>query len=151
MDSSIGLAQPPAPRLSVGITPWEWRSACHDDVLDVDIIRRRPRRRHPDQLRDRSDRELAHVGGTRRSIHRSGLFSKWIDVEFGMTERHAQRFMTVAAAYGSKSDIMSGLSPTALYELTAPSTPEDVRAEVERQPVNGAQCRGPLSSIVTVG
>lgn len=62
-----------------------------------------------------------------------GSFLPWIDDEFGMTEQHARRFMHVAEVYGGKANIMFDLTPTALYELAAPSTPPEVRAEVERR------------------
>lgn len=40
----------------------------------------------------------------------------------------ATRFMGVAATFGSKSFIVKGLSATALYELAAPSTPDELLA-----------------------
>ena len=54
-----------------------------------------------------------------------GRFGEWLDAEFGWTDRAAQRFMQVASRF--KSDIMSDLSitPTALYLLAAPSTPDE--------------------------
>ncbi|WP_116654437.1 DUF3102 domain-containing protein [Pelagibacterium sediminicola] len=60
-----------------------------------------------------------------------GAFLPWIEAEFGMTDRTAARFMQVAEVYGNKFDIMSNLTPTVLYELAAPSTPEPVRQIVE--------------------
>jgi hypothetical protein len=41
--------------------------------------------------------------------------------------------MSVAEVYGGKYDSLSHLKPEALYELAAPSTPEEVRTEVERE------------------
>jgi hypothetical protein len=49
-----------------------------------------------------------------------------------MHEQSARRFMQVAERYG-KSNTMLDLTPTALYELAAPSTPPEVQAEVERR------------------
>ncbi|WP_052817797.1 DUF3102 domain-containing protein [Agrobacterium sp. SUL3] len=62
-----------------------------------------------------------------------GSFLPWISSEFGMTDRTAARFMQVAASYGSKFDIVSNLTPTVLYELAAPSTPETVRDMIEQK------------------
>ncbi|MCC0067115.1 MAG: DUF3102 domain-containing protein [Rhodovulum sp.] len=59
-----------------------------------------------------------------------GGFMPWIEAEFGMTDQSARRFMQVAERYG-KSNIMLDLTPTALFELAAPSTPEPVRELVE--------------------
>ena len=58
-----------------------------------------------------------------------GNFLPWIDAEFGMTDRTALNFMRVYEQFGSKSEMISNLRPTALYALAAPSTPEPVRDE----------------------
>lgn len=60
-----------------------------------------------------------------------GRFLPWIEAEFGMTDRAARNLMNVALTYGGKSEIISDLSLTVLYELAAPSTPEPVRQAVE--------------------
>ncbi|APO67248.1 hypothetical protein IE4872_CH01606 [Rhizobium gallicum] len=49
-----------------------------------------------------------------------------------MSDQTARRFMQVADAYGSKSNIVLNLEPTALYALAAPKTPLEVREEIER-------------------
>jgi hypothetical protein len=41
--------------------------------------------------------------------------------------------MLVASVYGAKSIPAMDLSPKALYELAAPSTPPEAQAEVERR------------------
>jgi hypothetical protein len=66
-----------------------------------------------------------------------GNFLPWIDREFGMTDKSAQRFMSVAERLGDKFDSVSNLSLTALYELAAPSTPEEVRTEVAERVAAG--------------
>jgi hypothetical protein len=66
-----------------------------------------------------------------------GNFLPWIDSEFGMTDKSAERFMSVAERFGDKFDSVSTLSATALYELAAPSTPEEVRSEVEARVASG--------------
>lgn len=58
-----------------------------------------------------------------------GNFLAWIEAEFGMTDRTARNFMAVHKQFGSKSEMISDLPPTALYALAAPSTPEPVRDE----------------------
>ena len=59
-----------------------------------------------------------------------GNFQKWIDAEFGWTERTAQRFMLVAK--NLDYDSLSGLNvlPSALYILSAPSTPDSAVEEL---------------------
>lgn len=62
-----------------------------------------------------------------------GEYTKWLDVEFGLSERMAQRFVNVYERLGVKSDIMSVLPPTTLYLLAAPSTPDEAIKAVEQQ------------------
>lgn len=62
-----------------------------------------------------------------------GLFLEWVQSEIGMTPRSAQRAMAAAEVLGDKSDTVSYLPPTVLYELSAPSTPEPVRTAVLRR------------------
>lgn len=59
-----------------------------------------------------------------------GQFTPWLQAEFDISERTARRFMKVAELFESKTDTVSVLTPKALYELSAPSTPESVRNEV---------------------
>lgn len=60
-------------------------------------------------------------------------FMEWLQVEFDMSERMIQHTMNVARTYGApeKRNIVTVLSPSALYLLAAPSTPKEARAEVE--------------------
>jgi hypothetical protein len=53
-----------------------------------------------------------------------GRYTAWIEAEFGWSEQHCRRFVHVARRF--KTNILFGLtfSPTALYTLAAPSTPE---------------------------
>ncbi len=52
-----------------------------------------------------------------------GEFQNWLKAEFDMTDRQARRFMEVASRFGTRSDIMSDLTPTILYLIASPSTP----------------------------
>jgi hypothetical protein len=51
------------------------------------------------------------------------------------------RLMLVAERYG-KSNIMLHLPPTALYELAAPSTPDEVRDQIESRAGAGESGHG---------
>jgi len=66
-----------------------------------------------------------------------GRFLPWINTEFGMGERAARNFMSVAERYGSKSAIIADLPPTVLYELAAPSTSDAVRDIIENKTTTG--------------
>ncbi|MCJ2134036.1 DUF3102 domain-containing protein [Methylobacterium sp. J-026] len=56
-----------------------------------------------------------------------GQFGTWLATEFGWSERTAQRYMKATEVFGSKNDTVSVLEPTAIYQLSAKSTPENVR------------------------
>jgi hypothetical protein len=62
-----------------------------------------------------------------------GQYTKWLDVEFGLSERMAQHFMNVRRRLGSKSEKFSVLPPSTLYLLAAPSTPDEAIETVEEQ------------------
>src|SRR5215207_6198431 len=59
-----------------------------------------------------------------------GAFGPWLNAEFGWSERTAQRFLQAVEVFGSKADTVSVLEPTAIYELSAKSTPSSVRDAV---------------------
>lgn len=54
-----------------------------------------------------------------------GRFGDWLQAEFEMAERTAQNFMAVATRF-PKSATVADFSPKVLYELAAPSTPDEV-------------------------
>ena len=62
-----------------------------------------------------------------------GAFTDWLDTEFGLSATMAQRFMRVATRLGSQQQAFLTLSPTVLYELAAPSTPDAAIDEVQEQ------------------
>ena len=66
-----------------------------------------------------------------------GLFTQWLAQTFPFTERTAQRWMNAAEQYGAKSDLGSLLNSKVLQLLAAPSTPEDVREEIEARATAG--------------
>jgi hypothetical protein len=63
-----------------------------------------------------------------------GAFPSWIAFEFEMSQAAAYRFMTIAEHYdGGDFSRVRTLSGRALYELATPTTPDEVRTEVERR------------------
>jgi len=72
-----------------------------------------------------------------------GCFLNWLDTEFGWSDRTAQRFMNVAEILKEKlQDKSVNLSNfnfdfTALYYVTAPSTPKQAREEVFARAIAG--------------
>lgn len=66
------------------------------------------------------------------------MFGAWIATEFEMGDQSARRFMHVAEKYaGANPTDLLDLSADALYALAAPSTPQEVRDEVERMLIDG--------------
>lgn len=74
-----------------------------------------------------------------------GQFGRWLAAEFGWSERTAQRFIQANHVFGGKSDTVSVLEPTAIYQLSAPSTPVEVRQLVLAKLERGE--RPPLAEI----
>ena len=58
-----------------------------------------------------------------------GNFEKWIKINFEMKRMTAHNIMQVAERFGSNIQLLY-ISPTILYELAAPSTPDSVIEEV---------------------
>jgi hypothetical protein len=65
------------------------------------------------------------------------MFLPWIEAEFEMSQSAAYRFINVAEQYSGKLLTVGSLSPKALYELAAPSTPPEAREEIERRVAAG--------------
>ncbi|MFZ1413243.1 MAG: DUF3102 domain-containing protein [Defluviicoccus sp.] len=66
-----------------------------------------------------------------------GLFTQWLAQTFPFTARTAQLWMNAAEQYGAKSEVTSVLRSEVLQLLAAPSTPEDVREELEARATAG--------------
>lgn len=62
-----------------------------------------------------------------------GEYGRWLDIEFGLSDRMAQRFVNVYVRLGIKSDKLSVLPPSTLYMLSAKSTPDEAIQEIEKQ------------------
>jgi hypothetical protein len=68
-----------------------------------------------------------------------GKFGAWLKAEFGWSERTAQRYMKAAEQFGGKPDIVSDLEPSAVYLLSANSTPPGVKDDVVRRLEEGSR------------
>jgi Protein of unknown function (DUF3102) len=85
------------------------------------------------RIRERTRASILDTGRDLLAIKEKlehGAFGRWIEAEFGMTERTAQNYMAVASTLGDKSEIVSLFPPTTVYRLAAKSTPNSVREEV---------------------
>ena len=66
-----------------------------------------------------------------------GLFTQWLAQTFPFTARTAQLWMNAAEQYGAKSELSSLLGDKVLVLLAAPSTPDEVRQEIEARATAG--------------
>jgi len=85
-----------------------------------------------DRIRSRLTTNLIKTGRDLRLVRKKlkhGQFGAWLRAEFGLTTRTAQRYMR-AARLADKSDTVSLLAPTALYALSAETTPKQAREKV---------------------
>lgn len=55
-----------------------------------------------------------------------GRFAGWLEQQFGLSQRSAERFMAAARRFGDRTDAVSNLLPGVLHELSAPGTPDEV-------------------------
>jgi len=62
-----------------------------------------------------------------------GAFLRWVQYEVHLPVRTAQAYMRVASWASNKNATVAHLTPTMLYLLSAPSTPEDFSAEILAQ------------------
>jgi hypothetical protein len=77
-------------------------------------------------------RSILRVGQLLLNIKPSlehGVFTRYVESELPFTLRTAENYMRAAGLLaGSKTEIVSLLSPTAMYALAARTMPEDTRA-----------------------
>lgn len=79
-----------------------------------------------------------------------GSFGKWLDAEFGWTDRTARKFMAVANVFKSESGSDLNIGAKALYYLAGPSTPEEARQEaIERAEAGEIVTHAVAKAIVT--
>ena len=88
------------------------------------------------RIKDRLVRQVEDIIETGRDLLEvkakleHGQFESWLTQEFNMTDRTARRFMQAATWAEGKTDMVSDLTPTSIYLLSAKSTPEGVHEQV---------------------
>ena len=88
------------------------------------------------RIRNRLSRLVPDIVDTGRDLQEvkskleHGQFEGWLKREFDMDVRTAQRFMRVAKWAEGKNDIVSHLTPSTIYLLSAPSTPQAIQEKV---------------------
>jgi hypothetical protein len=90
----------------------------------------------------RTTQDIIEIGRDLRAVKSAlghGRFGTWLQVEFAMSESSADRFMR--AASWAENRHVTNLPPTALYLLSARSTPRSVEDAVLAQMAAGATPR----------
>jgi len=106
------------------------KKAAPVTIPDVDL------NKIADRIRDRMGRETADIIATGNDLIEAkaalehGEFTAWLDDNFAMTYRTAERYISSAKWAEGKTDIVSDLLPTMLYLLSAPSTPVHIQKSV---------------------
>ena len=99
------------------------------------------------KLLKRTAQDLVNIGTSLNKVKERleyGKFTKWLEAEFTMSERTAQRLMKVANTF--TPDTVAGLDilPSALYELSKTTTPETVIEEAIAKAKQGETISRPL-------
>ena len=99
------------------------------------------------KLLKRTAQDLVNIGTSLNKVKdrlEYGKFTKWLEAEFTMSERTAQRLMKVANTF--TPDTVAGLDilPSALYELSKTATPEVVVEEAIAKAKQGETISRPL-------
>jgi len=111
--------------IEVGFNYSEVDEICRDDVRDT-AVRIKVRMA-------RTAEDIIDIGRDLISVKKAighGHFLRWIEAEFSMHIRTAQRFMAIADRFGMNATIPTHLSFEAMSALAAPSTPDEVIEEV---------------------
>lgn len=66
-----------------------------------------------------------------------GNFGRWLEAEFAWTQQTAQRFMHVGERFKFNNLLDLNFAPSALYLLSAPSTPDEALEEALERAENG--------------
>lgn len=85
-----------------------------------------------ERIKDRMTTNIIKIGKDLLAVKEQldhGQFIAWLSAELAMTPRSAQRYMTVARLAGKCNEVRD-LPPSALYALSAPTTPQSVQAEI---------------------
>ncbi|MGK7947278.1 MAG: DUF3102 domain-containing protein [Xenococcaceae cyanobacterium] len=85
------------------------------------------------KLIKRSVEDIINIGNNLIEVKERlgfGNFYDWLEVEFNWTSRTAVRFMSVAQRFNSDNvSDLNNILPSALYQLAAPSTPDEAVTE----------------------
>ena len=85
------------------------------------------------RIKDRLIKDIIETGRDLLEVKsklQHGQFEPWLSTEFNMTTRTAQKYMRAAEYFADKSELGSHLTPSTIYLLSAPSTPQAIQEKV---------------------
>lgn len=108
------------------------------DYDSLDQVQRSVIQQHTGEIRQRLRRSAQDIWeiGQRladvRSRLKYGQFLAWLKAEFGWSQRTAYNFINVYETFGDRLATLAkvDIATSVLYQLAAPSVPEDLRAQV---------------------
>lgn len=94
-----------------------------------------------DRIRERHRTSIIETGKDLLKIktNKSGIFVRWLEVEFDMSVRTAWNYISVAEQFASTPKVVDVFPPATVYKLAASGTPDAIRKAVVLE-VNSGAC-----------
>ncbi|WP_425645903.1 hypothetical protein [Agrobacterium leguminum] len=94
-----------------------------------------------DRIRERHRSSIIETGEDLLKIktNKSGIFVRWLEVEFDMSVRTAWNYISVAEQFASTPKVVDVFPPATVYKLAASGTPDAIRKAVVLE-VNSGAC-----------
>lgn len=134
--TAIVTTQASAPA-TPGVVLFSYDSLPADSAKMIQEVSDRIKSRHSRLMQDIADtgNDLIQV----KSNLNHGEFEAWLNLEFGMTARSAQKYMKAAQWMADKNELSSLLAPNVVYLLSAKSTPKKVERKVIEELKSGVR------------
>ena len=121
--------------MTTEVTAFEYGALPSERALEVRAVAERIHKRTTVAVIE-NGRDLLAV---REMPEMKGRFVAWLKAEFNLSEGTAYNMMQAAENLGDRFVTITNIGPSALYALAAPSTPEEVRQEIESRAAAGAK------------
>ncbi len=94
-----------------------------------------------DRIRERHRTSIIETGKDLLKIktNKSGIFVRWLEIEFDMSVRTAWNYISVAEQFASTPKVVDVFPPATVYKLAASGTPDAIRKAVVLE-VNSGAC-----------
>jgi hypothetical protein len=143
----VATSQPAATELEVAKAAASLEVDAKSEVLDwsgISIAQRETVGKSAKRIHEHLDsarRSMFAIGNELLAVKKilgHGRFGPWLEINFHMHERTAQRWMAAADRFKGKSDTVSVLPETVIQKLAAPSVSESLRETIVREIQAGA-------------